>query len=477
MKRILVLLLPALLLSVYFLNAKSIKLDVDDAVFLDKSGLHRWELYYSFLESDLFFVQNGEESLGELYFHVKVSSNVKLENEKKWIVSHLKNSNAGKDNINLYGQKDFLLNPGQYKVNIYIQDLYDSTSFNDLEFDLIIKDSKKSPFSLSSLELSQVVSDTSNSDLAWNTSFIKHNSYVVPLPSLTFLASSQNLNSYIEFYKSSGLSNEDVVIEYKLMDSYDNVVFSETKEFSNNENWINYDIWSVPLNDYPSGIYYLRANGFLKSYISDSVSIQKRFFLLNPEQKVVSGKRFLESQIFEKSEFSTLTPEQTDIEVAKIKSIATSEELAQFKLLSTTEAKQRMLFIFWQSRDLDTTDGYNASLYKFKEMVKFAQSYFSYGMTPGWMTDRGKIVIKYGLPGNRLQYPFKAESRPYEEWFYEDVQGGVYFYFVDTFANGNYELVHSTANGEIQYDNWYNEYVLRNKSNQNEDNDLKNSGW
>jgi GWxTD domain-containing protein len=458
------------------LNAKSIKLDIDDAVFLDKSGLYRWELYYSFLESDLFFVQNGEELLGELYFHVKVSSNIKLENEKKWIVSHLKDINNVNENINLYGQKDFLLNAGQYKVNIYLQDLYDSTSFNELVFDLIIKDSKKSAFSLSSLELSQVISDTSNSDVLWNTSFIKNNSYVVPLPSLTFLATKQNLNSYIEFYKSTEQVGEDVVLEYRLMDSFDNMLYSEAREFSGSGKIINYDIASIPLSGYPSGIYYFKVKGFLKSNISDSVFVTKRFFLLNSEQKIVSGKRFLESQIFEKSEFSTLTPEQTEIEVAKIKPLATSEELSQFKLLSTTEAKQRMLFLFWQARDLDTTDAYNESLYKFKEMVKFAQSYFSYGKTPGWMTDRGKIVIKYGLPGNRLQYPFRADSRPYEEWFYEDIQGGVYFYFVDTFANGNYELVHSTANGEIQYDNWYNEYVLRNKSNQN-NNDLRNSGW
>jgi len=67
------------------------------------------------------------------------------------------------------------------------------------------------------------------------------------------------------------------------------------------------------------------------------------------------------------------------------------------------------------------------------------------------------------MPSEREQHPFYGERRAYESWFYSEIQGGVYFHFVDMTGYGNYKLVHSTAINEIRYDNWYNEYVLKNR--------------
>ena len=69
--------------------------------------------------------------------------------------------------------------------------------------------------------------------------------------------------------------------------------------------------------------------------------------------------------------------------------------------------------------------------------------------------------MKYGMPTQRDQYPYYGEQRAYETWFYAEIQGGIYFHFVDMTGYGNYELVHSTAMNEIRYENWYNEYVLK----------------
>jgi hypothetical protein len=49
--------------------------------------------------------------------------------------------------------------------------------------------------------------------------------------------------------------------------------------------------------------------------------------------------------------------------------------------------------------------------------------------------------------------------RPYESWFYAEIQGGVYFHFVDVRDINNHILVHSTAINEPRNDNWFNEFV------------------
>jgi len=83
-------------------------------------------------------------------------------------------------------------------------------------------------------------------------------------------------------------------------------------------------------------------------------------------------------------------------------------------------------------------------------------------MREGWRTERGRAIIKYGLPTQRDVYYKTSENRAYEEWFYGNIQGGIYFYFVDLSGYGNFIQVHSTAWGEPRNDNWYNEYVIPN---------------
>ena len=129
-----------------------------------------------------------------------------------------------------------------------------------------------------------------------------------------------------------------------------------------------------------------------------------------------------------------------------------------------------MLFRFWCNRDTDTNTVFNEALFKYRELINFANRFFSFSKTQGWQTDRGRILLKYGLPTEREQHPFDSETRAYESWFYSEIQGGVYFHFVDMTGYGKYELVHSTAQFEQQYENWYNEYVLKQRSDYNIDN-------
>jgi hypothetical protein len=80
-------------------------------------------------------------------------------------------------------------------------------------------------------------------------------------------------------------------------------------------------------------------------------------------------------------------------------------------------------------------------------------------MSEGWKTDRGRVLLQYGFPTERNFTPVNGDNHAYETWFYSDVQGGVYFYFVDVKGFGNFILVSSTAHGELRNDNWFDEYV------------------
>jgi GWxTD domain-containing protein len=466
-KKYLFLLILALSFISGNLFGKKISLSIDDCIFGEQNGKVRWEMYYSFDEDDLKYKLRDNGLIGELYFNVSIYSNIKLESEKKWVVSHIKNPDSLKTTKLMVGQKNFELNPGQYKVNIYAQDVNDSTSNLELNFDLIIANpSKENLFGSMSLQIAQLIEEDNNQK-GVNEAFKKSGFLVMPLPSLIYLSENNNLYSYLEILSNQagkGKDKREFNLQYSLYDSYKNLIkIKEKKVFQTNQIMI--DTNQMLIRDVSTGTYYLKATIFAEANGRlDSQYVEKKFFIINKNKIANPNDRFLESISYERSEFAGLNEEQVKMEIEQIKPICSFQEIEQFDKLTSLDGKKRLLYRFWLNRDTDTTTIFNEELFRYRELVKFVDRNFSYGKTRGWQTDRGRVYLKYGKPSEREQHPFFGETRAYESWFYSEIQGGVYFHFVDMSGNGRYELVHSTAQFEVQYENWYNEYVLKNRT-------------
>lgn len=78
------------------------------------------------------------------------------------------------------------------------------------------------------------------------------------------------------------------------------------------------------------------------------------------------------------------------------------------------------------------------------------------GKTDGWWTDRGRIYMIYGLWDDEEDVPTPVSGRPYMIWYYYRIRHGVEFVFVDESGGDQYyRLVHSTMEGEIYDQRWY----------------------
>ena len=86
--------------------------------------------------------------------------------------------------------------------------------------------------------------------------------------------------------------------------------------------------------------------------------------------------------------------------------------------------------------------------------IDFVTRNFTISVRKGYLTERGRVYLTYGEPDQRDFYPSEINKKPYEIWFYNDIEGGVSFIFGDVTGFGNYELLHSTKRGEIRDDNW-----------------------
>ncbi len=135
------------------------------------------------------------------------------------------------------------------------------------------------------------------------------------------------------------------------------------------------------------------------------------------------------------------------------------------------EGKLNYLNQYWSEHDdFPATEEVENRL-ELIERYTHANNYFSGDLqnTEGWATDRGRIYMAYGEPDRKsgqvmpnLDSPNESRfhvSDPYEVWYYYGYEDGKEVVFVDATGLDNYELVHSTFDGDIYSSYWYN--VLR----------------
>ena len=92
--------------------------------------------------------------------------------------------------------------------------------------------------------------------------------------------------------------------------------------------------------------------------------------------------------------------------------IISDEERKAFKKLATDEEREQFIESFWRRRDPDPDTDENEFKEEYYERIAYANEHFTSGK-PGWMTDRGRIYIKFGKPHEIESHP---TGGPYHLW-------------------------------------------------------------
>ena len=147
-----------------------------------------------------------------------------------------------------------------------------------------------------------------------------------------------------------------------------------------------------------------------------------------------------------------LTAEEAEIEGGIIKYIGTPGQYNFYESLDLT-GKTRYVINFWAEKDPTPGTLENEYLQKIMERFRYANQNFKWGKTPGWKSDRGRVIIKYGMPDDIDYHSTEADTKDYEVWTYNQDRK-FSFVFADLRSNGNYRLIHSTKEGEVSNPNW-----------------------
>ncbi len=275
--------------------------------------------------------------------------------------------------------------------------------------------------------------------------FSKNGFKILPNPSRTFGHALPMLIFYYEIYHSAAPGN--LGIRYVIQDRDGQEVRSFPVKSKQKYGIIGADMGALSVAALPDTLYRLLVT------VTDSAvekSVQKFFMFRNVPVQSVRYESDIDRLIGDFSE------QELELHIRQTRYLMTPEENDIISALDQA-GKRRAMVQFWKMRDPKPDTPENEVYLQYMARVELANKQFSRGYDPGWLTDRGRIFIKYGPPHQVEKYPLSVNTKPYEVWDYY-IEGGLRFIFLDEEGFNQYRLIYTNDRTEISDPNW-REYI------------------
>lgn len=432
-------------------NQAQFDFDFDYAQFAYDSTSNYLEFYYSFGQQSL--SKNYHDSLTQLegILDIQIRDSITQEPvvNKEWKINYLAEDTSSMDQ-NLIGVIGFVLSSGTYECIVTGEDSAESNFARTYKEYVTIKPFKGNNISISDVQIaSKILQDSPNKE----SIFYKNTYEVTPLPASVFGEKQPVLFYYLELYNLQSV-NHDLPLKLNALvyNSRGNVLYNKIKNITSSID-SRVEVGTVILTKFPTDSYTL-VIALIDSMGNYGISSSKRFFVYNPSVEVSDSQYSASATNVLATQFGIMSEEELDDIFQKSKYVATSQEIEQYDNLTGVEGKREFINQFWRARDLDPSTPRNEFYIKYFERVQYCNQVFTAMGKDGWKTDRGRIYLKYGEPSEIERFPNQIDTKPYEIWHYHEIQGGVVFIFADLTNFSDYQLIHSTARGELRDDNW-----------------------
>jgi GWxTD domain-containing protein len=444
---------PLFLLFIISINvqSQSTLFDFDYAQFSYDSSSNYLEFYYSFNQSamKIFSTDSVKMVEGILYISIQDTSSGQMIVDKEWRVSHQVLDSAEVGGQYLIGVVGFIVPQSTYKCVLGGRDSREDKNQRNYTEYITSNHFISENISVSDIQLaSRIIQDSPNT----TSIFYKNSMEIFPIPSSVFGENQPVVFYYSELYnliKKTG--SETLKLIASVYNSKGKVVFSKSKPISRKYD-SRVEVGSVVVNKYPTDTYTIIL-ALLDSASNFGVSSTKKFYVFNPSIALADTVTGQVSGVFA-SEFGIMSDEELDDLFNKSKYIATESEIDNYDKINSIEGKREFLFNFWKDRDNDPSTRENEFYKLYLSKVALSDQKFSSLSRVGWKSDRGRVFILYGEPSEIERYPNQVDTKPYEIWNYNELEGGVIFVFGDLTGFSDYTLLHSTLRGELRDDNW-----------------------
>lgn len=440
-----------ILVSSLTIPQSKFEFDFDYAQFGYDSASNYLEFYYSFAQNSMKVFSVDSVNVVEGILKIAIEDTVSKEKvvDKEWKISYPVSNLSDIEGKHLIGVIGFKVPQAAYKCSISGRDVMDEK--NQRNYTELISSGKfiTDHISVSDIQLaSRIIQDSPNSE----SIFYKNGLEVFPIPNSVFGENQPVVFYYAELYNLLNKGgSESLKLVSSVYDSKGKVIFSKTKPLTRGYD-TRVEVGSIVVNKYPTDTYTF-VIALIDSAANYGVSSQKKFYVYNPSVEIADTLVGQISPVFA-SEFGIMSDEELDDLFSKSKYIASSAEIDKYNKLTTKEGKREFLFNFWKERDSDKSTPQNEFYRMYLSRVELSNQRYSTISRVGWKSDRGRVFIIYGEPSEIERYPNQVDTKPYEIWYYNELEGGVIFVFGDLSGFSDYTLLHSTLRGELRDDNW-----------------------
>lgn len=452
------LILFAALFGATIIKAQDFNVDFDYSRFFYNDSSSYLEIYYSFYQPMLKQVKTDDQLTVKGILNIKI---INKENSDTLVNKNYQFENIIADSLTENRQKSFTGNIafiipfGDYNCIFTGIDGNDMNRIDSLSFPLTVNQLPQDRFSISDLEIASLIKHSDES----KSMFYKNTYEVVPNPSGIFGQELPVLYFYSEIYNlKSDIGSENLKIDHILLNSSNKTVFDKSRIFPRTTNSA-VDVGAINISKMPSGAYTL-VNTATDSAKNLTVYSSKKIFIYNPSiidtTPIISADNSMLT-----SEFASMSEEELNQTFDESKYIATKQEKEQWEALKSEDAKKKFLYDFWRARDLTPNTPVNEYKRDYFERVREANSLYTNIQRKGWKTDRGRVLLIYGKPSEIERFPNQVDTKPYEIWRYNELEGGVVFIFADLTGFSDYTLINSTKRGELSDPDWQRKISTR----------------
>jgi GWxTD domain-containing protein len=448
-----------------------LKFTVDHSRFRYSDSLTFVEFTASLDRSQLRYIPDGNQFKSEFIITAEVVDRDSVIGRKAWrnvnSVDSLTHIGEGQ---RLYAINNFVLPPKETRIRLKLEDVNEPATASKVEWPVRVKSFTSDSIRLSDIQIaSSIERDTVQSV------FNKNGFRVFPNPTSLYGIGLPILYTYMEIYHLAPASKENgdkYRVEYKVMTSDGALVKSYGVKERKKPGKSAVEVNGANVVTLVSGAYFLvvEVTDMETAYTARAMH---KFFVYREADYAEGGEKFQKreeiqgegSAGMDANRYDLMSEKEIGAEFEFARYIAQKEERDTFKKLNL-EGKRKYIKEFWAKRD--QTPGTPENEYKkdYLSRVQHANQHYKGNFREGWRTDRGRVMLIYGRPDEIERFPFSNQNRSYEIWHYYQVQGGVDFVFVDKREMGDYELVHSTARGEL-YDSEWTRWIDPNSSNSN----------
>jgi GWxTD domain-containing protein len=418
------------------------------------------EVQYAFSERSITYKKETSGFDGAMDLTVLAILNDSIQYADRWLVPHtIADTSLLTRDMNLVGVYGFQLRDGDYTIRVIGRDRHDPLRRDSLTLRVPLRGYKPVKPMLSDIELAASIRPGKKGGL-----FYKNTLDVVPNVTSTY-TEDQLVYYYAEAYNLN-IANDtsEYTVRTKVYDAVGKEIMSRERAKKRvAESSVLID--QFPVNSIRTGSYTL-AMALLDTGHQVMNTQARRFFVIN-QLLGIDSSLLVSSTTVPMAQYMSMDEAELDREFDWTRFEAMDSEKDQYAKLgkmkdkgteaeakARLEAKRKYISDFWRKRPLGVREEYLAR-------VAYANANFRQMSREGYRTDRGRVHIMYGMPDDFERHPNETETRPYEIWNYNNIQGGVYFVFVQRNTAGDYELVHSTHRNELHDENWNRQGITR----------------